>query len=152
MSRITRQPQFSHVFTPIFVVAWALRLQGTCGPPLGLEFGLVRYHVSPLQWWEECGLSKHGLVWWNLKECVQKKADHLFHFNLLPSLVGMIFDVWSRVHVVCLYYLSHLFLAMHGWGPQVCTSALDNEIHMNAWCMIATYNCCAFELIDWPLM
>uniref|UniRef100_F6HGE1 Uncharacterized protein n=1 Tax=Vitis vinifera TaxID=29760 RepID=F6HGE1_VITVI len=36
----------------------------------------------------------------------------------------------------------------HGWGPQVCTSALDNEIHMNAWCMIAMYICHAFELID----
>ncbi|KAL6310814.1 hypothetical protein AAG906_017522 [Vitis piasezkii] len=46
-----------------------------------------------------------------------------------------------EVHVVCLYYLSHLFLATHGWGPQVCTSALDNEIHLNAWCMIAMYIC-----------
>ena len=117
--------------TPIFVVAWALRLQGTCRPPLG---------------------SKFGLVWWNLEECVQKKANHLFHFDLLPSLLGMRFDVWLRVHVVCLYYLPHLFLATHGWGPQVCTSTLDNEIHMNAWCMIAMYICCAFELIDWSLM
>ena len=126
---------------------WALRLQGTCGPPLGSKFSLVRCHVSPIHGWEACGLSEHGLVWWNFEGCVQKKANHLFHFDLLPSLVGMRFDVWSRVHVVCLYYLPHIFLAAHGWGPQVCTSALDNEFHMNA-----MYICCAFELIDWPLM
>ena len=37
-------------------------------------------------------------------------------------------------------------------GTMVCTSGLDNEIHMNDWCMIAMYICCAFELINWPLM
>ena len=79
---------------------------------------------------------------------MQKKANHLFHFDLFPSLLGMRFDVSLRVHVVFLYYLSHIFLAAHGWRPQVCTSAMDNEIHMNARCMIAMYICCAFELID----
>ena len=131
-------------------MAWALRLQGTCGPPLGSEFDLVRFYVSSFHGWEEYGLSEHGLVWWNLEECVQKKVNHLFHFDMLPSLLGMRFDAWLRVHVV--YYLPHIFLATHGWGPQVCTSALDNEIHINSWCMIVMYICCAFELIDWPLM
>ena len=91
-------------------MAWALGFQGTCGPPLGSQFGLVRFHVSPLHGWEEYGLSEHGLVWWNLEEYVQKKANHLFHFELLPSLLGIRFDVWWRVHVVCFYTCLTFFL------------------------------------------
>ena len=62
-------------------------------PSLGSEFGLVRFHVNVVHGWEECGLSEHGLVRWNLEECEQKKANHLFYFNLLPSLLGMRSDV-----------------------------------------------------------
>ena len=101
---------------------------------------------------ERMWVSKHGLIWWNLEECVQKKANHLFHFDLLPFILGMRFDSWLRVHLYACITCLTLFLAAHGWGPQVCTSTLDNEIHTNAWCMIAMYICCAFEFMYSPLM
>lgn len=94
-------------------------------------------------------------AWFGLMEfrgiCAKESKPFI---SFQPASLPFGYEIWCllRVHVVCLYYLPHLFLTTHGWGPQVCNSALDNEIHMNAWCTIAMYICCAFDLIDWALM
>ena len=93
------QPQFYHALNPIFVMAWALRLQGTCGPPLGSEFGLVRCHVNRLHGWEEYGLSEHGLVLMEFRGMCAKESKPFISFRPVSLPFG--YEIWCFIESAC---------------------------------------------------